>query len=101
MTPADANKSVGVLRPSRPFTAWMPGTSPGMTQKGSFKSLTVAQTGTSPAIHTVMQTTGVDDFIPSFMHEFVEIPQSKLRLHRVDGRDKPGHDGEGGASNSP
>ena len=57
----------------------------------------VVMAGLVPAIHAAVQTTGVDDFIPSFMHEFVEIPQSKLRLHRVDGRDKPGHDGEGGA----
>ena len=33
----------------------------------------VVMAGLVPAIHAVVQTTRVDDFIPSFMHEFVEI----------------------------
>ncbi len=36
-------------------------------------------------------------FISSFMQEFFEVLQSKVTPYHVDGRDEPGHDGEGAA----
>ncbi len=53
-----------------------------------------------PGIHVGVQPTKLAYFIARLVQHSVEVLLAKFMRHRVDGRDKPGHDGEGGASPS-
>jgi hypothetical protein len=48
--------------------------------------------GLVPAIHAVKQTTVLEEFIAPLLPAFRR-SESEAKRHRVDGRDKPGHDG--------
>jgi hypothetical protein len=49
--------------------------------------------GLVPAIHAVVQTARFASITQRFAQESAQVLQSNLKLYRVDGRDKPGHDG--------
>ncbi len=51
--------------------------------------------GLVPGIHVVVQCNRLACFIPPFVHEYMEVLQSKVARRHMDGRDEPGHDGKG------
>jgi len=57
----------------------------------------VVMAGLVPAIHAVVQVSMFASITQRFAQESVQVLQSKLKLYRVDGRDKPGHDAVGAA----
>jgi hypothetical protein len=54
---------------------------------------TFVMAGLVPAIHAFVQVGMFVSFAQRFAQEAVQVIQSKLTIYRVDGRDKPGHDG--------
>jgi hypothetical protein len=50
--------------------------------------------GPVPGIHAGVQPTKLAYFIARLVQHSVEVLLAKLMRRRVDGRDKPGHDGE-------
>ena len=58
---------------------------------------TVVMAGLVPAIHAVVQSLAFDCLISPHVQVDLKFCEAGLTLRGVDGRDKPGHDGDGAA----